>query len=118
MKEEKIVRVLPVKLTDEGLLEYANQMATKLEEKDMAERRKKEVVAEYGAKLTSLDAEIISLSNKVKNKEEHRDVDCKMHYYWDRGVKELIRKDTLEVVKTEPIADWEKQEDILEDENE
>jgi len=118
MKDEKVTRVLPVKLTDEELLNYANEMATKLEEKDMAERRKKEVVAEYGAKLTSLNAEIISLSNKVKNKEEHRDVDCEWTYRWDISKKELIRNDTLEIIKTEPIADYERQDNLIEDEKE
>jgi hypothetical protein len=112
-KSIKETRVLPCKLTENEILEYANDMAIKLEEKDMEERRKKEVVAEYTQKLTSLDATIVSLSNKVRNKEEHRDVECEWEFDWEGDTKKLIRLDTGEVVKKVQIQDYERQKNLI-----
>jgi len=101
---------LPCKLTEVEIMSYSKNIARSCQDKKQTEDQKKEVVSDFTAKISRIDAEINELSRKISQGYEYREVECYWEYQWDDGVKNLYRKDTLELVKSEPIETWERQE--------
>lgn len=101
---------LQCKLTQEEMLEYSKQMARACHEKKECEDSLKEVKAEFTAKIQGFESQVNLLSTKISNGYEYRETECELHYHWDDGVKLLYRKDTGDLVKSEPIESWERQE--------
>jgi hypothetical protein len=101
---------LQCKLTEVEVLVYSKTIAKQCAEKGRVEDQKKEVVSEFTTKINRITAEINELSRKINNGYEYRDVECWKEYLWDDGVKNIFRKDTGELVRSEPIETWERQE--------
>jgi hypothetical protein len=117
MAKKKITKVscereLPCDLTDVEALAIARELARAQGRKYDLDAKKKEVVAEYGAQIKGVDAEVELLNRKVATNSEQRAVKCEWHMDWDLMEKKLIRLDTNVIEKTEIISDSERQRNI------
>jgi len=110
----KIRKELPCTLTQEELMSYSREMAKQCQDKNKAESSLKEVKAEFNARIAKHDAEINSISQKISNGYEYRDVDCTWEYFWDGGYKVLYRNDTSAEVDRRPIEAHERQAELFE----
>jgi hypothetical protein len=97
-------RRLPVKLTSEELLAKADELSRKLGDKQQEERDQKTTKDAMKERLSGLDAEIASLAEIVRSKQEERLVDIYERFDTGRLVVEQIRLDTGEVVGTRTMT--------------
>ena len=102
-------------LTDAEVLEYSRSLAKANQDLSDVEDRKKDVVAGYTAEAKSLEANINVLARKVASGKEHRSVECIYEFDWDKAVKHIIRRDTYEIIKTEVIDEFDRQQGLIEE---
>ncbi len=112
MDKEIITKTLSVKLTDQELLEFSKKLATFNQDLMEAELQKKEVVADYSAKIKSLQASIGSTSRVIANEEEFRKIECQWFYPKGKKIKNLKRLDTNEIVEIKNITQEDRQGDL------
>ena len=97
-------------LTDEEIQAYSNELARLVTEQAEVEAEKKEVVADFGAKLTKIIADTRVLSRKVSTRKETRQVECDHEYDYVRGLVYTIRPDTGVTISQRQMTEDEKQE--------
>jgi hypothetical protein len=106
---QPIWRELPVPLTDEEKVEYANRVTLLTSEYDAVEAKKRESNAEFTSQLKQIRGHSSRLSLAVISGEEPRVVSC----YWSLRPldceADLIRSDTSEVVEIRAMTDKEMQ---------
>jgi hypothetical protein len=68
------------------------------------ENKKKEVNADFTAKMNSVKALIEIEGRKISTGVEYRDVECDVIIYPERHVKVIIRPDTQEVVEEKKLT--------------
>ena len=112
-KIEKVVQSLPVKLTQEEIVECAKSLAKTTNELRDCEARKMEVTSQFAADLKKLKASTDSLSIKISNGYEYREVDCAWAFDYKGDTKTLYRKDTGETVRTTQITIEDRQGKLL-----
>lgn len=96
----KFSRELPVTLNDHELQTYGQMLATKVKEEELAEEKKKEVVASHSARIKAIRVEIKRIADARAKGEELRPVVCGERL---RGnVIEIVRLDSGAVVDTRP----------------
>jgi hypothetical protein len=106
----KITRKLRCVMTGEELLEAGRQLAEATNSLTELDSEKSEIVAEFKAKISAAEAQIASLSNKLRSGYEFRDVACQEAYgVPEPGFKQTTRLDTGEIIETAPISEEEKQ---------
>lgn len=105
----KEVRELPVVLTEDEVNERGRALPVIMEEIDMIEDEKKNVVAEYGGRVKRKKAESEKLAREIRTEEKIVQVPCEWHYFWAQNVKKLIRTDTGQVLDQLAIQDFERQ---------
>lgn len=116
LETKDCVETLLCELSEKDVVLYSQAMADVNQLKIKLETEKKEITKDIGARLQKYVADINLLSLRVSTKKETRDVDCRWEFDFDAGEKTLYRLDTAEVVRTEAIADEERQGDLeLED---
>jgi hypothetical protein len=102
-------RSLPVPLTDDELKLRADQLATRVKDKNAIEFEKKAANDGFKTRLQNVDGDLQELSTSVKTRQEHRPVEC----YWTENLKlytmELLRSDTQQCVDTRPMTHAERQ---------
>lgn len=108
-KIEKVVQSLPVELTQEEIVECAKSLAKTTNELRDCESRKMEVTSQFAADLKKLKATTDSISIKISNGYEYRDVDCAWTIDYKKDTKTLNRLDTGEVVRTTQLTIEDKQ---------
>jgi hypothetical protein len=107
---QKITRKLRCVMTGEELLEAGRQLAEATNSLEELDSEKTEIVAEFKAKISAAEAQIASLSNKLRSGYEFRDVACQVAYgVPEPGFKQTTRLDTNEVIETTPLTEEEKQ---------
>lgn len=112
MKNEvkKITRKLRCLMSHDELLEAGRQLAEATNSLTELDSDKAEIVAEFKAKISAAEAQIMALSNKLRTGYEFRDVACEVAYgVPELGFKQTTRLDTKEVIETLPITEEEKQ---------
>lgn len=112
-KTEKVTQSLPVKLTQEELLESAKGLAKTTNELRDTEARKIEVTSQFAADLKKLKATADSLSIKISNGYEYREVECSWQFDYNKGTKTLYRHDTEEIVRTISLTIEDRQGKLL-----
>jgi len=100
-------------LTDDELIERSRSLAKANQDLADVEARKKDVMADFTAQQKKHEANIGVLSRKVSTGKEYRDVECEWSINFTSGFKALIRKDTREIIKTEPVTSKDRQESLL-----
>ena len=100
-------------LTDAEKLNYGKTSADKTGELAILEADKKQVVEDFKAKIAACEAERASLSAKLSNGYEYRQVTCVAYFDRpERGKKTILRSDTAEEVAVEDMAAHEKQHEL------
>lgn len=116
-RKEVKVKYLPVKLTDEELMEKAKAAASLMMEVSKDQNELASISERFKDSKKSLTEDIESnirkasaLSSIVDSGEERRDVDCEVLFDYDAGTVTVTRKDTDEVIETRNMTDDESQE--------
>ncbi len=107
---KKITQRLRCLLTDDEKIEAGKQLAEANNELKEIEDDKAQVVSDFKAKTTAVEAQVAILGGKLRSGYELRPVEC--HVLFDQpqpGQKQIIRLDTKETVSTELMTDEEKQ---------
>jgi hypothetical protein len=107
--EPTITKELPCKLTEEETLIISKELAKLQEDGVGLAERKKDVVADFNSRLETVKAESLRISRMINNGYEYRPTDCVWKFDWTNGQKDLVRKDTSEVVQTKRVTEEERQ---------
>jgi hypothetical protein len=118
----KLARIQKLKLTlfcnftGEEMDAKGEALSTAYIEYDRVEEQKKTASAEYGDQLKALRGEMRQLAGQIRKKGAERAVDCVTQFHTPEvGMKTTIRTDTGEIVKTEPMTNDERQENLFEE---
>lgn len=96
-------RLLPVKLTDGERTQYARQLAQEFATYDQIEAEKKDITSRLGKQLKSQRTTLDSLTSRVLNGVEDREVEVEVLFDFQRKMVEITRVDTFEVVEKRPM---------------
>jgi len=107
-----VTKELPVQLTQEELMEKAKELAKLQQDKASAEEQAKSAAATFKDRIASAQSSISMLSRDICNGYEYREVKCQYEFDWSAGKKRLVRTDTGETIKTEPITQNDRQGDL------
>lgn len=102
-------RDLPCVLTDDEKRDYGRKLADLEHNKEQVEKDKKASSDLFKDQLSAVDAGIRRLVTFIRDGIERRAVECEWVYYWQSLSKELVRKDTNEVIEREVIGHDERQ---------
>lgn len=105
----KFTRSLPVKLTEEELLARGDRAA-------YLDRREEELTAalnsaksDYKHQIEAVIAERRALQERIRSKQEHREVECEQRMMYRLGKVIEIRIDTGEQISERPMLESERQ---------
>lgn len=111
--EQRIVREeiepLPVRLTQDELLEFGQQLAQVEQKRHEHDLHADQVKKDLKAKETALDAERARLASIVRNKAEVRDVPVSVVHDYAANEAQWIRSDNGELINRRPLAPNERQ---------
>jgi len=102
-------RTLPVLLTDRELLDRGEALALERFARNHCDADRKAAAAGFKEQLEVFEAEIDRLAGIVREKAEPRPVECKNVRDLDRGVIEVTRLDTGEIVESRVMTEQERQ---------
>jgi hypothetical protein len=106
-KETK--RDLPCVLSDSEKLEFGRRLADAESELDQIEAELNQAKAGFKERTSAVEVGIRRYVSCIRDGIERREVACDWIYHWETLAKELIRRDTGEVITTEPIGMDERQ---------
>lgn len=107
-------RTLPVLLTDRELLDRGESLALERFARNHCDAQRKAAAAGFKEQLEVFEAEIDRLAGIVREKAEPRPVECRNVRDVARGVVEVMRIDTAEIVESRVMTDLERQTRIFE----
>ena len=108
--EERFTRSLPVRFTADELRGKADELADKFTKSNKLEEEKKQVGADYKARLDTLGAEMKQLSRHISEKCEYQQVECQAYLdYPEIGKKTIYRTDTGDQVGIETMTPADRQ---------
>ena len=113
IKVEETKEYLECILTTEEHLDRAQKLAKANEDLQSAEDRKKDIMAGITAEIKKHEASIGVLTRIVAQGKEYRNVPCEWRINYTRGVKHLVRLDTEETIKTDTVAQKERQAALM-----
>lgn len=103
--------MLACKLTQDEHIESAVLLSEKLQELAELEDERKAENARLKLKMDALETEIAILAGNVKAGEEDRQVECELVYHSPvRGMKQVIRLDTMEPIEESEMTDADKRQ--------
>ena len=112
VKVIRITRTLPVLLTAEEMLDRGARAAH-------LDRREEEITAaanaaksDYKHQLEAVVAERRLLQERIRSKQEHRDVSCEERHVYRTGKVVVVRCDTGEQIDERPMTDAERQTEL------
>jgi len=105
---------LKYEFTEEELKDFSKRLAYETRELMENEEAKKSVMSDFKSKIESSKEKISKLSNQINNGYEYRNIDCEVILNEpEAGMKQIVRKDTGELVKTLTMNSEEKQENLF-----
>lgn len=107
-------RQLPVRLTTAELEERGWSLAEERKKQRSLESAKKAAADDFKERLEANGEEIDRLAGIVHSKCEYRPVQCHEKRDYKRGVIEIVRRDTGEIVETRVMTDAERQRELRE----
>ncbi len=115
--EQKVYRkggtaYLSCKLSREEVHTSGKSLAEAIQRKAMCEARLDEVKAQVKGEITQAEGDIAKFQALVSTEREYRMVSVDICFDFARGVKETIRTDTGEIVKTEALTDEDRQREL------
>lgn len=115
VETKRVVRNLPVKLTDVELLEFGKRLAQSSSDISGEEDRQTQVKAELKARLGAIENERTRLAAIVSSGRENRDISCDLVFDYSRLIVECVRLDSKEVVETRRMTEAEQQRKLFDD---
>ncbi len=100
------------KLTADEVKRAAKSLAESLQRKREMESRLESVKQQIKGEITSAEGDAQKFEQLVATESEGRMVPVDLRFDFRRSVKETIRTDTGEIVKSEPITDEERQREL------
>lgn len=100
------------KLTQDEVKRAGKNLAEALQRKRELESRLESVKQQIKGEITSAEGDAQKFEQLVATESEGRMVPVDLRFDFKRSVKETIRTDTGEVVKSEPITDEERQREL------
>ncbi len=97
-------RHLPVRLTNEELLEISKELAKDSQDVQELDNKKKEVNADFTAQMNRMKSCIEIASRKISTGEEYRDIKCSVEINVKEMKKTIIRTDTGKTIKEEKLT--------------
>ncbi len=98
-------------LTQEELVEKGRKLSKETQRRNSLEDEKKSVNSSLKASIDACNAEINRLGIIVSNGKEMREVECETHFNTPQdGIKSLIRTDTGEVIREQPMSNNERED--------
>jgi hypothetical protein len=114
-KPQTYVRTLPCHLTDDELLQRADQLSRKLAEVEQLQEQKAASASDFKARIEKADEEVSSLARMVRTKEQERPVECLSRKDFARNMVVETRADTGEVVDERAMSPEERQEAMFDE---
>jgi hypothetical protein len=108
-----IEQTLKVKLTDDELLKYGDDLAKLTDEMKDIEDAKKEAASNFKAKLDVIEGEIHRVSAKIRDKQELRLVKCVEQSDSETKRVNTVRSDTGEIVSWRNMTQEEMQRKLF-----
>ena len=102
-------RDLIVKLNDDEVRTYSEELARVTTLQAEAEDEKKSVTSGFKDKIDRFIADSRTLARKISTRQELRGVDCEWVHDFDRCMSDLHRKDTGEVIDRRKLTEEEMQ---------
>lgn len=113
-KVKRIVESLPVTLTDEERLQFADALAEANQAVEVAERNKKSAMQQHQSEIRLAEARRERLAGIVASKAEYRDVTVEERWDYNNDKYTRTRTDTGEVIFERRLTDQEKQVEMFE----
>lgn len=104
MHMRSFLRSLPVRLTQQEVLERGEQLARTVTDLRVAEEVEKARKNEVKMTLDGKKLEVERLSEVVSKREEPRQVDCEERVSVVNGIAQIVRLDTGEVIETRSLS--------------
>lgn len=108
-KTTKEKQYLKVELSQEEILQAADELATALDNLSQLDAEKESVTRELKAKAAALEAEVTTQQLLVRNKYERRNIDCENTLDYTTMESYTKRLDTGEEILRRPMTEDEKQ---------
>ncbi len=110
MQTREFTKFLIYHFTAEEMAQLSAHLVRNTQDLETVQDRKKQVMADFTAKIKAAEAEIFKAARLIGNGYEYRDVKCTAVYDEPRkGMKRVIRTDTGEVVGEEAMSGEEMQ---------
>lgn len=93
------IETLPVKLTESEVAVRADELAERVKAFADEKEGAKEMAAAAKERLATIEGEVRRLASVVRNKTEHRPVECREIRNEERRTMDLVRVDTGETVR-------------------
>jgi hypothetical protein len=109
MKAYKIIRNLPVVLSDHELLNLSKKLASNSEKLRYIENKKKEVNSGFAAEITCAKSQIDRISGFISTGVQHKDVECEALIDQKHQIKKIVRLDTGECIDESQLTNSDMQ---------
>jgi hypothetical protein len=100
---------LPCILTDKQLDERRDNLVMKLSQVKLLEEEKSISSKDFKRRIVETMADISEIASEIKSRSEIREVEVETTIDHERGIEEVIRRDTGEVVRTRVLSPSERQ---------
>ncbi len=111
-------RTLPVRLTEIELTERRDQLAELVRDRNDAKQKAKDQATANKKIVDNLEAEKSRVAREIREKQHYMEVEIFEETYLERGIAELVRADTGEVIETRSITPAERQAKLFKEETE
>jgi hypothetical protein len=106
----KITQLLRCQISDDEQIQSGKELADATNELTELENEKAQIVSDFKARMTAVEARVAVLGNKLRSGYEFRQVECSVTMdIPEPGQKQTVRLDTKEVVSTAAMTEDEKQ---------
>lgn len=113
IKKFQSTETLKVKLTDEEVLRYGDELARAIDEHASLENEFQGFKDSFKGKMTTVDAKINTLKNLVRDKCDYRKVDVEEVFDNIAGMVRKFRLDTNELIEERKMTAEERQSKLF-----
>ena len=111
----KETKNLPCKLTENEVLAYGRDLASKHAEYARIEAEFTAMKTEFKGKLEEVEARISTLASRIQSGQEYREVETVETKNWTTMTVTQVRTDTGEVLEKRPMREDEKQAELFDE---
>lgn len=107
-----VKKYLPTVLTEDERLHVADELASKLADRDDLENQKKNVVQDFKSRIDGISAEIQTMQREIATRQRWSNVECSEVIDFENAEFRVTRLDTHEVIESRPLTQSERQMEI------